>query len=266
MTRIQKAFSKDKAFIGFLTGGDPSIEKTAEFILEMERAGADIIEIGIPFSDPVAEGEVIQNASIRALNAGATVPKMFDLAKSVREKSQIPLVFMTYLNPVYHYGQGRTVRYDEFFKKCKEAEIDGIIIPDLPFEESGEVREYAERHGIDLILLVAPTSEERIGKIAKASSGFVYVVSSMGTTGVREEIKTNIEPIIKAVKTASDIPAAVGFGVSTPEQAARIAKFADGVIVGSAIVRIIAEHGDNAGGYVYEFVKSVKEAVAGTGE
>ena len=255
MSRIANAFKNKKAFICFLTGGDPSIEKSAEFILEMERAGADIIEIGIPFSDPIAEGEVIQAANIRALSAGATVSKMFELAQSVREKSQVALAFMTYLNPVYYYG------YEEFFKKCKDVGIDGIIIPDLPFEESGEVREYAVKFGIELILLVAPTSKERAGKIAEASGGFVYVVSSMGTTGTRSQIETQIEPIIETIKAAADIPAAVGFGISKPEQAAEIAKTADGVIIGSAIVKIIAEHGNQAGKYLYEYVRSIKAAI-----
>ncbi|MCL1823609.1 MAG: tryptophan synthase subunit alpha [Oscillospiraceae bacterium] len=252
MSRIERAFQKGKTFIGFITAGDPCLEKTTEFILEMERAGADIVEIGIPFSDPVAEGEVIQAANIRALSAGTTVPKIFELVADLRQKTDMPLAFMTYLNPVFHYG------YEAFFKKCKDVQIGGIIIPDLPFEESGEVREYAEKYGIDLILLVAPTSEERAGKIAEASRGFVYVVSSMGITGVRSEIKTNLEAIVKTIKSATGTPVAVGFGISTPEQAAGIAGFADGVIVGSAIVKIIAEHGNDAGEYIYEYIKSIR--------
>ncbi|MDR0223168.1 MAG: tryptophan synthase subunit alpha [Oscillospiraceae bacterium] len=255
MSRIQKAFEGGKAFIGFLTGGDPSIDKSLEFIFEMERAGADIIEIGVPFSDPIAEGEVIQAANIRALSGGATVRGIFELVRRTRQKSEVPLVLLTYLNPVYHYG------YGEFFAECELSGVDGIIIPDLPFEESGEVGEEAAKRGVDLISLVAPTSEERVEMIAKRAKGFLYVVSSMGVTGVRSEIVTDVGAITALAKAASEVPVAVGFGINTPEQAAELAKCADGVIVGSAIVRIIAEHGGNAGERVYGYVKSMKEAV-----
>jgi tryptophan synthase alpha chain len=256
MSRIANAFKNGKAFIAFLTGGDPSLEKSEEFILEAEKAGADLIEIGIPFSDPIAEGEVIQAANLRALGAGATLHGIFELAWKVRQKSEIPLVFLTYLNPVYHYG------YEKFFAKCNEIGVDGIIIPDLPFEEQGELKTEAEHYGVNLISLIAPTSRERIEKIAKASKGFLYIVSSMGVTGVRSEIDTDISAIVKAAKAAGKTPCAVGFGINTPEQAAKFAKIADGVIVGSAIVRIIEKHGENASGYVYEYVKQMKEAIA----
>lgn len=251
MSRIENAFKNGKAFIAFLTAGDPSLEKTEEFIFEIERAGADLIEIGIPFSDPIAEGEVIQAANVRALKAGTTVHGVFELVQRIRQKSQIPLVFLTYLNPVYHYG------YEKFFAKCAEAGVDGIIIPDLPFEEQGELKAEAERHGVDVISLIAPTSEERIERIARASKGFLYIVSSMGVTGVRSEISTDVEAIVKAVRAVSNTPAAVGFGISTPEQAAKFAKIADGVIVGSAIVKIIEKYGEDAGKYVYEYVKKM---------
>lgn len=256
MSRIEKAFENgNKAFIGFVVTGDPGVTQTVEFILEMDAAGADIIEIGIPFSDPVAEGPVIEAANIRALEKGITVHDVFEVVESVRGKSEIPLVLLTYLNPVFHYG------YEEFFAKCKAAGVDGIIIPDLPFEESGEVAEFTKKHGIDLISLITPTSKERIKMISENAEGFLYFVSSMGTTGVREEVETNVKPVIDSVRAASDIPVAVGFGISRPEQADALSKYADGVIIGSAIVDIIAENGEKAGKPLYEYVKNIKEAM-----
>ena len=227
---IKDAFTGGKAFIPFITAGDPNLEKTAEFILEMERAGADLIEIGIPFSDPIAEGVVIQEADLRALQSGTTTDGIFDMVEKLRQKTDMPLVFMGYLNPVFHYG------YDRFF---------GI----------------ASKYGVDVISMIAPTSASRIRSIASEAKGFLYVVSSMGVTGVRSEIKTDLVSILSSVREASDVPAAVGFGINTPEQAAKVAKIADGVIVGSAIVKIVARYGDQAGPYIYEYVKSMKEAV-----
>ncbi len=253
--RIQDAFDHGKAFIGFLTGGDPSIEKSEEFIMKMVEAGCDLIEIGIPFSDPIAEGPVIQEANIRALAAGTTTDKIFELAKNVRKKTKVPLVFLTYLNPVYKYG------YEKFCAKCEEAGVNGLIIPDMPYEEKGELLKAAGEYGVDIISLIAPTSEERIKMIAGDAKGFIYIVSSMGVTGMRSEIKTDLSAILSAVKEASDTPAAVGFGVSTPEQAGKIAGIADGVIVGSAIVKIIGKYGGEAGQPVYDYVKSMKEAI-----
>lgn len=255
MSRIEHAFDNKKAFIAFLTGGDPSIEKTKEYIYTLEKAGADLIEIGIPFSDPIAEGPVIQEANIRSLANGTTTDKLFDLVKDVRCNTQIPIVFMTYLNPVFHYG------YEKFFSKCSEAGVDGIIIPDLPYEEKKEVSSVADKYGIDVISLVAPTSEDRIKTIAKDAKGFLYVVSSMGVTGVRSEINTDIESIIESVREVSDIKAMVGFGINTPQQAAKIAGYSDGVIVGSAIVKIIARYGDEASTPIYEYVKSMTDAI-----
>lgn len=255
MSNLQKAFEKQKAFIPFVTAGDPSLAKTAEFILEMERAGADLIEIGIPFSDPIAEGEVIQAASLRALSAGVTTDKIFDMVAGLRQKTEIPLVFMTYLNPVFHYG------YERFFARCRELTVEGIIIPDLPFEEKEAVRQAAAPFGVAVISLIAPTSEDRIQEIAGAAEGFLYVVSSMGVTGMRSEIRTDLESILQAVKAVAKVPAAVGFGINTPKQAAAIAKIADGVIVGSAIVKLIEQHGDDAAPYVYDYVKSMKDAI-----
>jgi len=259
MSNIAKAFDKTKnngkAFIGFVTGGDPSIEKTKEFIMEMLRAGTDLVEIGIPFSDPIAEGPVIQEANIRALRAGTTVEKLFTLVEDLRKVTAVPLVFLTYLNPVFHYG------YDAFFKRCGVVGLDGIIIPDLPFEEQADVREAASKYGIDLISLIAPTSEARIKEIAKTASGFIYLVSSMGVTGVRSEITTDIASIAASVKSVTKLPVAVGFGIHTPAQAHDMASIADGVIVGSAIVKIIAQHGEKAGSHVYQYVSEMKKAI-----
>ena len=255
MSKMKNGFENGKAFIAFLTGGDPTIEKSEEFILEMVRGGADIIEIGIPFSDPIAEGPVIQQANIRALSAGTTTDRIFDLVAGVRRKTQVPLVFLTYLNPVYNYG------YERFFSKCSELGVDGIIIPDLPYEEKNELDEIAERYGVDVVSLVAPTSEQRVKMIAKEAKGYLYVVSSMGVTGMRSEIKTDLGQIVAMAKETSKVPVAVGFGINTPEQAKEIGSMADGVIVGSAIVKIIEKHGNEAGPYLYEYVKSMKDAM-----
>lgn len=255
MSNIAKAFQDGKAFIAFVTGGDPSIEKTKEFILEMFRAGADMVEIGIPFSDPIAEGPVIQEANIRALSAGTTVEKLFTLVADLRKVTDKPLAFMTYINPVFHYG------YDAFFKRAKDVGLDGIIIPDLPFEEQAPVKESASRHGIELISLIAPTSEERVKEIAKTSSGFIYLVSSMGVTGIRGKITTDLSSIVSAIKDITATPVAIGFGIHTPDQARDMSRIADGVIVGSAIVKIIAEHGSSAGEYIFKYVSEMKKAV-----
>ncbi len=255
MSRIKDAFNSKKAFIAFVTGGDPTIEKTKEFILEIEKAGADLVEIGIPFSDPIAEGPVIQEANIRSLSQGTTTDKLFDMVKELRQVTNIPLVFMTYLNPVFHYG------YDKFFKNCSDCGIDGIIIPDLPFEEKPEVADVAVKYGVEVVSLIAPTSEDRIKTIAENSTGFIYVVSSMGVTGTRSEITTDLDSILASVKSVTDVPAAVGFGINTPAQAEKISKISDGVIVGSAIVKIIAQYGADATPHIYEYVKSMSDAV-----
>ena len=252
MSNIYKAFENKKAFIAFLTAGDPDFETSVKNFKAVAEAGADLIEIGIPFSDPIAEGPVIQEADIRALEAGMTTDKVFELLKEVRKDVDIPIVFMTYANPVFHYGA------DRFFKNASEAGADGIIIPDCPFEERHEFDEVAAAHGIDFISMIAPTSEDRIKEIAAQAKGFIYVVSSLGVTGVRSEIKTDLESIIKLIKEATDTPAAIGFGISTPEQAAKMSKVADGVIVGSAMVRLVASEGANAPEKLAEYVKNMK--------
>ncbi|MDR2485819.1 MAG: tryptophan synthase subunit alpha [Treponema sp.] len=255
MSKIRTAFEQGKAFIGFITAGDPSIEKTEEFVLELAKAGTNLIEIGIPFSDPIAEGPVIQRANIRALSAGATVSKIFALVERLRGRIQTPIVFLTYLNPVFHYG------YEAFFRRCRETRVDGIIIPDLPFEEQEEVRSVAQGYGVDLISLIAPTSRQRIAGIAAAAEGFLYIVSSLGVTGIRGAIETDLAAMVKAARVTARVPLAVGFGINTPAQAGEIARIADGVIVGSAIVKIIEEHRENAGPYIYEYAGKMKAAL-----
>lgn len=257
MSRIEEALKNKKTFVGFLTAGDPGLDKTEEFILEMEKAGAGLIEIGIPFSDPIAEGPVIQDANVRALSApgGCTTDMVFDMVARVSKKVSVPLVFLTYLNPVFKYG------YEKFCKKCAETGIDGIIIPDMPYEEKGELAPIAAEHGVDLISLIAPTSADRIQMIAKEATGYIYLVSSMGVTGVRSEITTDIPTMVAHIREVTDTPVAVGFGISTPEQAEKYSREADGVIVGSAIVKIIAKYGEAASPHIYEYVKSMADAV-----
>lgn len=256
--KLDKVFKTPnrKAFICFLTAGDPTADCTVEFILEMERAGADLVEIGIPFSDPTAEGVVIQDANIRALKNGMTTDGAFEIVRRVREKSQIPLAFMTYANPVFHYG------YDRFFARCEELGVDAIIIPDMPYEEKREMEEPANAHNVAVISMIAPTSEDRIQAIASEAKGFIYVVSSMGVTGVRSEIKTDLGAIVESIRKVTDVPCAIGFGISTPEQAKKMAAVSDGAIVGSAIVKLIAKHGEQAAPEIYGYVKSMKDAVA----
>lgn len=254
---ISKVFDTEnkKAFIAFLTAGDPDADSTVKFILEMERAGVDLVEIGIPFSDPTAEGVVIQEANIRALSAGMTTDGVFEIVRKVREVSQIPLAFMTYVNPVFHYG------YDRFFAKCEELGVGAIIVPDVPYEEKAELEEPAATHHVHVISMISPTSESRIQAIASEAEGFIYVVSSMGVTGVRNEIKTDLAAMVESIRKVTDVPCAIGFGISTPEQAKKMAALSDGAIVGSAIVRIIAEYGKEAAPRLYEYVKGMKDAV-----
>ena len=252
---IAGAFDHGKAFIAFLTVGDPGAAKTAEYVEALVAGGADLIELGIPFSDPIAEGPVIQEADQRALDAGTDLEAVFDLAADVNQRVTVPLVFLTYLNPVFHTG------YEHFFDRCKTAGISGVIIPDLPFEEQGELAPIAQARGVDVITLVAPTSADRIARIAEASHGFVYAVSSMGVTGVRSQITTDIGAMVAAIKQHTATPVAVGFGISTPDQARAMAAVSDGVIVGSAIVKIIAEHPQDAAPHLRDYAKSIKDAI-----
>ncbi|MBE5844996.1 MAG: tryptophan synthase subunit alpha [Butyrivibrio sp.] len=256
MSNIKKAFENGKAFIAFITCGDPDLETTGKAVREAAKNGADLIELGIPFSDPTAEGPVIQGANLRALQGGVTTDKIFDFVKELREDVSIPMVFMTYANVVYSYGAER------FMKKCSEVKMDGVILPDLPFEEKEEFADVCDKYGIDLISLIAPTSENRIAKIAKDAKGFLYIVSSLGVTGTRSEIKTDLKSIVDVVRQNTDIPCAIGFGISTPEQAEKMADLSDGAIIGSAIVKLLEKYGKDAPSYIGEYVHSIKEALA----
>ena len=255
MSRIYKAFENKKAFVAFLTAGDPDYETSLANFRAVLDAGADLVEVGIPFSDPIAEGPVIQEADIRALESGMTTDKVFELVKELRKDYDTPIVFMTYANPVFHYGTER------FFENASAAGADGIIIPDCPFEERHEFDETAAKYGMDFISMIAPTSENRIKEIAEQAKGFIYVVSSLGVTGVRSEITTDLGKIMSLIKEVTDTPAAIGFGISKPEQAEKMSKVADGVIVGSAMVKIVAAEGVNAPAKLAEYVKSMKAAI-----
>ena len=255
MSKISKAFENKKAFIGFVTAGDPNAEVSEEIILSMARGGCDLIEIGIPFSDPIAEGPVIQAANVRALKQGITTDRVFEIVKNVSKRTDVPLLFMTYLNVLFKYG------YDNFLQKAQSCGISGVIIPDLPFEERDELSSVADNYGIEVISFVAPTSESRIKMIASKAQGFIYEVSSMGVTGIRSEIKSDIEAITKSIKEVTDVPVAIGFGINTPEQAAKYSKIADGIIVGSAVVKLVEQYKEEAPGKVYEYVKAMKSAM-----
>ena len=255
--RIAEAFANGKAFIPFLTCGDPSLEVTEQLIYAMEEAGADLIELGIPFSDPTAEGPVIQAANVRALSGGVTTDKIFDMVKRLRQNTKIPMVFMTYANVVFSYGTER------FIQKAASLGMDGLILPDVPFEEKEEFDSVCKKYGLGMVSLIAPTSHERITQIAKEAEGFVYCVSSLGVTGMRSAITTDIGAMVQLVKAAKDIPCAVGFGISTPEQAAAMAAKSDGAIVGSAIVKLCGQYKEACVPYVKEYVKSMKDAVRG---
>lgn len=256
MNRINKAFFNGKAFISFITGGDPDLDTTKELILAMEEAGADLIEIGIPFSDPIAEGAVIQEANERALSSGCTTDKLFDAIHEIKEKVSVPLVFLTYINPIYTYGKER------FFKRCVECGIDGITVPDLPYEEKEELSQESSRYEVNLISLIAPTSNERIRMIASHAEGFIYCVSSLGVTGVRTDIQTDITSMISMVREVTDTPCAIGFGISTPDQAKKFAALSDGAIVGSAIVKLVAQYKKESIEPVKTYVRDMKAAVS----
>ena len=255
MSNIQHAFQNGKAFIAFITCGDPDLETTAAAVLAAEENGADLIELGIPFSDPTAEGPVIQSANIRALSRGITTDKIFAFVKELRKTVHIPLVFMTYANVVFSYGTQR------FLQACANIGIDGLILPDLPFEEKEEFLPACRKYGVDLISLIAPTSKERIAMIAREAEGFLYIVSSLGVTGTRKEIKTDLDSILKAVRENTKLPCAIGFGISTPEQARQMSVLSDGVIVGSAIMKIIAKYGKEAPPRIGVYIKSMKAAI-----
>lgn len=254
MSNLVKAFEKGKAFVPFLTCGDPDLETTEKLVKAMVDSGADLIELGIPFSDPTAEGPVIQEANVRALSGGVTTDKIFDMVRRLRISVTVPMVFMTYANVVFSYGS------EKFISICAEIGIDGLILPDVPYEEKDEFAPICRQYGLDLISMIAPTSESRIAMIAREANGFIYMVSSLGVTGVRSEIKTDIGAMTALVRANSRTPCAVGFGISTPEQAGKMAALADGAIVGSAIVKLVARYGRDAVPYVADYVKSMADA------
>lgn len=256
MSRITDTIKeKKKVFIPFITAGDPGLDKTVEYVVAMANAGADLIEIGIPFSDPTAEGVVIQEANIRALSAGFRMDNLFAAVAEIRKQTDVPLLFMTYINPVFHYG------YEAFFAKCKELGVNGFISPDIPFEEKKEIEEVTKKYDVDFISMVAPTSKERIQSIAKEATGFIYVVSSMGVTGVRNEMQNDLQAIIEQIRSVTDTPCAIGFGISTPLQAQKMAEISDGAIVGSAIVKIVEKYGENAKDALVEYVSEMKQGI-----
>ena len=255
MSNIASAFSNGKAFIPFITCGDPDLGTTAACVRAAVENGADLIELGIPFSDPTAEGPVIQEANMRALSGGVTTDQIFDLVRDLRRDVTVPMVFMTYANVVFSYGTER------FVSTCRDIGMDGIILPDLPFEEKAEFAPICRQYGVDLISLVAPTSADRIAMIAREAEGFLYIVSSLGVTGTRSEITTDLDSIIKVVRESTSTPCAIGFGISTPEQAKKMAALSDGAIVGSAIIKIIAQYGKDAPTHVGKYVKEMKDAI-----
>ena len=255
MSNIKKAFENGKAFIAFVTCGDPDLETTAKVVRAAVENGADLIELGIPFSDPAAEGPVIQGANLRALRGGITTDKIFAFVKELRRDVKVPMVFMTYANVVFSYGA------EKFISTCRDIGIDGLILPDLPYEEKEEFLPTCRQYDVDLISLIAPTSENRISMIAREAEGFIYIVSSLGVTGTRSEIKTDLASILKVVRENTKVPCAIGFGISTPEQAKRMADISDGAIVGSAIVKLIEKYGTDAPEHVAEYVKSMKDAI-----
>ena len=255
MSNIKKAFENGKAFIAFVTCGDPDLETTAKVVRAAVENGADLIELGIPFSDPTAEGPVIQGANLRALRGGITTDKIIACVKELRRDVKVPMVFMTYANVVFSYGA------EKFISTCRDIGIDGLILPDLPFEEKEEFLPACRQYDVDLISLIAPTSENRISMIAREAEGFIYIVSSLGVTGTRNEIRTDLSSIVKVVRENTKVPCAIGFGISTPEQAKKMADISDGAIVGSAIVKLIEKYGTDAPEHVAEYVKSMKDAI-----
>ncbi len=255
MSKIREAFQNGKAFIPFITCGDPDLETTKAAVRAMVANGADLVELGIPFSDPTAEGPVIQGANLRALQGGVTTDKVFAMVRELREDITVPMVFMTYANVVYSYGA------EKFISTCQQVGIDGLILPDIPYEEKEEFQDLCTKYAVNLISMIAPTSENRIAMIAKEAEGFIYLVSSLGVTGVRTEIKTDLASITEVIRQHTDVPVAIGFGISTPEQAAKMAAVSDGAIVGSAIIKVLDQYKQEAPQVLGEYVKSMKEAM-----
>lgn len=257
MIKIADAFRGGKAFIPFLTCGDPELGVTRQLVNAMAENGADLIELGIPFSDPTAEGPVIQGANLRALSHGCTTDDVFELVRQLRQEDglTLPMVFMTYANVVFHYGT------DKFLSRAAEVGMQGLILPDVPYEEKADFDPLCKQYGLELISLIAPTSHDRVRTIAADASGFVYCVSSLGVTGMRSEITTDVGAMVRLVKETKDIPACIGFGISNPETARKMAESADGVIVGSAIVKLVGQYGAESVPHVAKFVREMKDAI-----
>lgn len=254
MNKIREAFENKKAFIGFIVAGDPQLAKTEEFIIEMERAGAALVEIGIPFSDPIAEGPTVQEANVRALSAagGCTTDMVFDMAERVNKKIRIPLVLFTYLNPVFKYG------YEAFMKRCNETGISGLIVPDLPYEERGELKPFAKKYGVDIISTVAAISgEERVKMIAKEAEGYIYLLPPADESVTEAKKLSLIVDVVKNIRQVSDTPVAVAFNTAMSSQFEKYRDVADGVIATDEIVRIIAGHGEASGKAIYDYVNGM---------
>lgn len=253
---IKDVFKNNKAVIAYLTLGDPNLKTSEQYVIDLAKGGADIIELGIPFSDPVGDGEVITKANERALSSGddVSIDRLFESVKNIRAKISTPLVWLSYLNPIFRYG------YDKFFANCAKYKVNGVIIPDMPFEEQDEIKSYTDKYNIDIITLISPTSRDRVEFLSKNAKGFIYAVSSLGVTGVRESIATNTSKFAKDIKDYANVPVAIGFGISTKEQVKSLIKDYDGVIIGSQIVRIIQKHGKNASKYLIDYIKELKSA------
>lgn len=255
MSKLSEVFKNHKAFIPFVVADDPDFDTTVANIVALANGGADIVELGIPFSDPVADGPVIQAADLRAFDARVRTKTVFEIVAAAREKTQVPMVFLTYLNIVFKYG------YDAFLKRCADLGVSGLVIPDLPYESRDEIVPIANKYGVDIIPLITPTSGHRIDKIAKSATGFIYVVSSMGITGERDAFFNGLKDLVAHIKQATDVPTAIGFGVHTPDQAQKMAQIADGVIIGSAIVDIVAKEKQHAPAAIEQFTKQIRQAV-----
>lgn len=262
--RIEKVLrslreGEKKSLIIYITAGDPDLKITEELVYSIAEAGADVVELGIPFSDPLADGPTIQQASQRALNRKVTIPKILSTIEKIRKKSSVPIALMTYYNPIFYYG------LDRFVAGSKAVGVDGLIVPDLPLEESKELRDITDRFGIELISFIAPTSTpERIDAITKVARGFIYCVSVTGVTGIRENLSLDVAEMIRKIRPYTDIPLAIGFGISNAKQAKEMIKYTDAIIVGSAVVKIIENYQNDLSmllGQVRSFVKSLKEAI-----
>lgn len=254
MNNIKKAF-ENKALIGFLMAGDPDLNTTKEVIISMAKAGCDMVELGVPFSDPIAESSVVQSANLRALKSETYLKGIFDMIQEVRNTTQISIILHTYINPVFNYG------YEEFFMKCSEVNVCGIVVPDLPYEEKSEIKEYADKYGVDIISFVVPENIDRVKMIAKEATGFIYFVPSIGSTSSMEGHFKEITSIIDILKENTNIPIALGFGINTTQQAEFFSEIADGIIVGNAIVKIVEKYGKDSPSQVFDYVKTMKSAM-----